>query len=139
MADYDTVGGGASGAASGAMAGVQAGAAFGPIGMIAGGLLGGLFGSKKTKVPKPPTYSQMMNYNLDAQAGIQDKLLGNEAAYRPKYQALQEDTLNRQLYGGDGTSGYMEMLNQSNAALAGVQGNAARGYMGNMGGPFWQG
>jgi len=134
MADYDTVGGGASGAASGAMSGVMAGASFGPIGMIAGGLLGGLFGSKKTKVPKPPTYSQMMNYNLDAQAGIQDKLLGLESTWRPKYQGLQEDTLNRQLYGGDGTQGYISMLNQSNAALAGVQANAAQGYMGTLAG-----
>lgn len=132
MADYDSVGGGASGAISGAMSGVQAGAAFGPIGMIAGGLLGGLFGSKKTKVPKPPTYSQMMNYNLDAQESIQDKLLGLETKFRPKYQSLQETTLNNQLYGGEGNAGYINMLNQSNAALAGVQGNAARGYMGTM-------
>ena len=134
MADYDSVGGGAAGFASGAMSGVQAGAAFGPIGMIAGGLLGGLFGSKKTKVPKPPTYSQMMNYNLDAQEGIQDKLLGLETKFRPKYQGLQEATLNNQLYGGEGNAGYISMLNQSNAALAGVQGNAARGYMGTLGG-----
>ena len=132
MADYDSVGGGAAGFASGAMSGVQAGAAFGPIGMIAGGILGGLFGSKKTKVPKPPTYSQMMNYNLDAQEGIQDKLLGLETKFRPKYQTLQETTLNNQLYGGEGNAGYISMLNQSNAALAGVQGNAARGYMGTM-------
>jgi len=134
MADYDTIGGGASGAISGAASGAMAGAALGPIGMIAGGLLGGLFGSKKKKVPKPPTYSQMMNYNLDAQEGIQNKLLGLESTWRPKYQGLQEDTLNRQLYGGDGTSGYIDMLNQSNAALAGVQGNAARGFMGTMAG-----
>ena len=134
MADYDSVGGGAAGFASGAMSGVQAGAAFGPIGMIAGGLLGGLFGSKKTKVPKPPTYSQMMNYNLDAQEGIQDKLLGLETKFRPKYQGLQEATLNNQLYGGEGNAGYIAMLNQSNAALAGVQGNAARGFMGTMAG-----
>lgn len=134
MADYDTVGGGTSGAVSGALSGAQAGAAFGPIGMGVGAIIGGLFGKKKTKVPKPPTYSQMMNYNLDAQEGIQSKLLGLESTWRPKYQGLQEETLNRQLYGGDGTSGYINMLNQSNAALAGVQANAAQGFMGTMAG-----
>ena len=134
MADYDTVGGGTSGAVSGALSGAQAGAAFGPIGMGVGAIIGGLFGKKKTKVPKPPTYSQMMNYNLDAQEGIQGKLLGLESTWRPKYQGLQEETLNRQLYGGDGTSGYINMLNQSNAALAGVQANAAQGFMGTMAG-----
>ena len=66
MSEYDTVGGGTSGAVSGALSGAQAGAAFGPIGMGIGAVIGGLFGRKKTKVPKPPTYSQMMNYNLDA-------------------------------------------------------------------------
>lgn len=141
MADYDTVGGGATGAVTGAATGAMAGAGLaqmgmvaGPVGMIAGALLGGLFGSKKTKVPKPPTYSQMMNTNLDAQAGIQDKLLGLETKFRPKYQGLQEATLNNQLYGGEGNAGYIQMLNQSNEALAGVQGNAARGYMGTMAG-----
>ncbi len=134
MADYDTVGGGATGAASGAMSGAMAGAALGPIGMGIGAVLGGLFGSKKTKVPKPPTYSQMMNYNLDAQAGIQDKLLTLEGEFRPRYQGLQEQTLNRQLYGGDGTQGYISMLNQANAALSGVQANAAQGFMGTMAG-----
>jgi len=134
MADYDSVGGGASGAASGAMSGAMAGASFGPIGMGIGAVLGGLFGSKKTKVPKPPTYSQMMNTNLDAQEGIQGKLLGLESTWRPKYQGLQEETLNRQLYGGDGTQGYISMLNQSNTALQGVQGQAGAGYMNTLGG-----
>jgi len=135
MADeYDSIGGGATGAASGAMSGAMAGAALGPIGMGVGAVLGGLFGSKKTKVPKPPTYGQLMNNNLDAQEGIQDRLLGLEAKFRPKYQGLQEQTLNRQLYGGDGTQGYASMLNQSNQALLGVQQQAASGYMGTMGG-----
>jgi hypothetical protein len=134
MSDYDTVGGGTSGAVSGALSGAQAGAAFGPIGMGIGAVIGGLFGKKKTKVPKPPTYSQMMNYNLDAQAGIQSKLLGLEETWRPKYQGLQETTLNNQLYGGEGNAGYINMLNQSNAALAGVQANAAQGFMGTMAG-----
>lgn len=132
MSDYDTVGGGTSGAVSGALAGAQAGSSFGLIGMGVGALIGGLFGRKKTKVPKPPTYSQMMNYNLDAQAGVQDKILGLEETWRPRYQGLQERTLDRQLYGGDGTKGYINMLNQSNAALAGVQANAAQGFMGTM-------
>ncbi len=129
---YDSVGGGATGAASGAVSGAMAGSAFGPIGMGVGALIGGLFGSKKTKVPKPPSYSQMMNTNLDAQHGVQDKLLTLEGEFRPRYQGLQEQTLNRQLYGGDGTQGYISMLNQSNAALAGVQANAAQGFMGTM-------
>ncbi len=134
MAEYDTVGGGTTGAVSGAASGAMAGAAFGPIGMGIGAVLGGLFGKKKTKVPKPPTYSQMMNYNLDAQEGIQSRLLSAESTWRPKYQSLQEETLNRQLYGGDGTSGYIGMLNNANAALAGVQANAAQGFMGTMAG-----
>lgn len=134
MAEYDTVGGGATGAASGAMSGAMAGAAFGPIGMGIGAIFGGLFGSKKTKVPKPPTYSQMMNANLDAQEGIQDKLLSLEGRYRGQYQTLQEKTLSTNLYGGDGQYGYIDMLNRSNAALAGVQANAANTYMGTMAG-----
>ena len=134
MADYDSVGGGASGAASGAMSGAMAGASFGPIGMGIGAVLGGLFGSKKTKVPKPPTYSQMMNANLDAQEGIQDKLLGLEGKFRPKYQGLQETTLNNQLYGGEGNEGYIGMLNRSNTALMGVQAQAGAGFMNTLGG-----
>lgn len=134
MADYDTVGGGASGAASGAMSGAMAGAALGPIGMGVGAIIGGLFGSKKTKVPKPPTYGQLMNNNLDAQRDIQGKLLTLEGEYRPQYQALQEQTLNRQLYGGKGTEGYISMLNKSNEALMGVQDKAATGYMTTLGG-----
>jgi hypothetical protein len=134
MADYDTIGGGATGAASGAMSGAMAGAALGPIGIIGGALLGGLFGSKKTKVPKPPTYGQLMDRNLDAQAGIQGKLLALEGANRPLYQGLQERTLNSQLYGGDGNQGYINMLNQSNEALLGVQSRAGTGYLNTLGG-----
>lgn len=134
MADYDSIGGGATGAASGAMSGAMAGAALGPIGMGVGALLGGLFGSKKTKVPKPPTYGQMMNRNLDAQEGIQSRVLGLEAKYRPQWQSLQEKTLQQQLYGGEGNQGYINMLNQSNAALAGVQANAGQGYLNTLGG-----
>lgn len=138
MADYDTVGGGTTGAVTGAASGAMAGAAIsalgGPIGILGGAILGGLFGSKKTKVPKPPSYSQMMNYNLDAQAGIQDKLLSNEATYRPRYQGLQEQTLNDQLYGGGNNAGYINMLNRSNNALLGVQGQYAQNYMTTLGG-----
>lgn len=134
MAEYDSIGGGVTGAVSGGAAGVMAGSAFGPVGMVVGGLLGGLFGSKKTKVQKPPSYSQMMNTNLTGQEGIQSRLLGLESTWRPKYQGLQEETLNRQLYGGDGTEGYIGMLNRANAALAGVQGQAAQGYMGTLAG-----
>jgi hypothetical protein len=74
----DSIGGGATGAITGAASGAMIGAAGGPIGMVAGALIGSLFGSKKRKVPRPPSYSQMMNYNLDAQEGIQDRLLGLE-------------------------------------------------------------
>jgi len=137
MADdtqYDSVGGGTTGAASGAMSGAMAGAAFGPVGMGVGALIGGLFGSKKTKVPRPPTYGQLMNNNLDAQSGIQSKLLALESANRPLYQGLQERTLQSQLYGGDGNQGYINMLNQSNEALQGVQARAGTGYMNTLGG-----
>jgi hypothetical protein len=137
MADdtqYDSVGGGASGAASGAMSGAMAGASFGPIGMGIGAVIGGLFGSKKTKVPKPPTYGQLMNRNLDAQEGIQDRLIGLEGKYRGQYQNLQENTLQSQLYGGNGNQGYINMLNQSNEALQGVQAMAGTGYMNTLGG-----
>jgi hypothetical protein len=122
---------------SGAMAGAslaKMGAVAGPVGMIVGGLVGALFGSKKTKVPKPPTYGQLMNNNLDAQSGIQSKLLALEAANRPLYQGLQERTLQSQLYGGDGNQGYINMLNQSNEALQGVQSRAGTGYMNTLGG-----
>lgn len=134
MADYDTVGGGATGAASGAMSGAMAGAALGPVGAVVGAVFGGLFGSKKTKVPRPPTYGQLMNNNLDAQRDIQSKLLALESANRPLYQGLQERTLQSQLYGGDGNLGYINMLNQSNEALQGVQTRAGTGYMNTLGG-----
>lgn len=141
MAEYDKVGGGATGAATGALTGAMGGAALGakigavggPLGMAVGALLGGLFGSKKTKVPRPPTYGQMMNNNLDAQRGVQSKLLALEGAFRPQYQGLQEQTLNNQLYGGDGNAGYINMLNQSNQALLGVQRGYAQNYMNTLG------
>jgi hypothetical protein len=76
----------------------------------------------------------MMNYNLDSQAGIQSKLLALEGANRPLYQGLQERTLNSQLYGGDGNQGYINMLNQSNEALLGVQSRAGTGYLNTLGG-----
>jgi hypothetical protein len=141
MSQTDSVGGGVTGAASGAMSGVMAGAGLakmgavaGPVGMVVGGLLGAIFGSKKKKVPKPPTYGEMMNNNLDAQAGIQGKLLTLEGQYRPQYQRLQEQTLNNQLYGGEGNAGYINMLNQSNQALLGVQRGYAQNYMNTLGG-----
>lgn len=142
MAEYDKVGGGATGAASGAMTGAMSGYALGakigavggPVGMAVGALLGGLFGSKKTKVPKPPSYGQMMENNLNAQQGIQGKLLALEGEYRPQYQGLQEQTLNNQLYGGNGNAGYINMLNQSNQALLGVQRGYAQNYMNTLGG-----
>ena len=141
MSQTDSVGGGVTGAASGAMSGVMAGAGLakmgavaGPVGMVVGGLLGAIFGSKKKKVPRPPTYGEMMNNNLDAQAGIQGKLLGLEGQYRPQYQGLQEQTLNNQLYGGEGNAGYINMLNKSNQALLGVQRGYAQNYMNTLGG-----
>lgn len=143
MSQTDTVGGGLTGAATGAISGGLAGvglaaaspalAALGPIGWIGMGL-GAIFGSKKKKVPKPPTYGQMMNNNLDAQQGIQGRLLALEGEYRPQYQGLQEQTLNNQLYGGNGNAGYINMLNQSNQALLGVQRGYAQNYMNTLGG-----
>lgn len=141
MSQYDSVGGGLTGAATGGASGVMAGAALakagmvaGPVGMVVGGLLGALFGSKKTKVPKPPTYGQMMENNLNAQQGIQGKLLGLEKEYRPQYQNLQEQTLSEQLYGSNNNAGYINMLNQSNQALLGVQRGYAQNYMNTLGG-----
>ncbi len=142
MAEYDSVGGGASGGATGAMAGAvggyavgaKIGAVGGPVGMAIGAVLGGLFGSKKTKVPRPPTYGQLMNRNLDAQESIQDRLLTLEGKYRGQYQGLQERTLQSQLYGGNGNQGYINMLNESNEALQGVQARAGAGYMNTLGG-----
>lgn len=142
MTQYDTVGGGATGALTGAMSGAMSGAAIGskigaiggPVGMAVGALLGGLFGKKKTKVARPPTYGQMMINNLDAQAGVQGKILGLESEYRPQYQRLQESTLNNQLYGGNNNAGYISMLNQSNEALLGVQNQYAQNYMSTLGG-----
>ena len=116
------------------MSGAMAGAALGPIGMGIGAIIGGLFGSKKTKVPRPPSYGQMMENNLNAQQGIQGKLLALEGEYRPQYQGLQEQTLNDQLYGGNGNTGYINMLNRSNQALLGVQRGYAQNYMNTLGG-----
>lgn len=130
----DSIGGGASGFVTGAASGAMIGAAGGPIGMVAGALIGGLFGSKKRKVPRPPSYSQMMNANLDAQEGIQERLLNLESRYRPRYQTLQEETLTNQLYGGGENRGYIAMLSDANRALAGVQGEAARLQLGTMAG-----
>lgn len=141
MSQTDSVGGGVTGAVSGAMSGVQAGAGLakmgavaGPVGMVVGGLLGAIFGSKKKKVPRPPTYGQMMENNLNAQQGIQGRLLGLEREYRPQYQNLQEQTLNDQLYGGGNNAGYINMLNKSNQALLGVQRGYAQNYMNTLGG-----
>ena len=143
MADYDKVGGGLTGAATGAISGGLAGvglaaaspalAALGPIGWIGMGL-GAIFGSKKTKVPKPPSYGDMMQNNLSAQQGVQGKLLALEGDYRPQWQGLQEQTLNDQLYGGNGNAGYIQMLNRSNNALLGVQSQYAKNYMTTLGG-----
>jgi len=55
-----------------------------------------------------------------------------EGRYRGQYQTPQEKPLSTNLYGGDGQYGYIDMLNRSNAALAGVQANAANTYMGTM-------
>jgi hypothetical protein len=130
----DSIGGGATGAITGAASGAMIGAAGGPIGMVAGALIGSLFGSKKRKVPRPPSYSQMMNYNLDAQEGIQDRLLGLEERYRPRYQGLQEETLTSQLYGGGENAGYISMLSDANRALAGLQSEAAGLQLGTLSG-----
>lgn len=131
----DSIGGGVVGGVTGAASGAMAGTMIMPgIGTAIGAVIGGLFGSKKRKVPRPPSYSQMMNTNLDAQEGIQDRLLSLESRYRPRYQTLQEETLSSQLYGGGENQGYISMLSEANRALAGVQDEAARLQLGTMAG-----
>ena len=127
---YDTIGGGTTGAVSGAMSGAMAGAALGPIGMGVGAIIGGLFGKKKTKVPKPPSYSQMMTGALNAQEGIQGRLIGLERQYAPEWQALNEYRMNTQLYGDGTNQGYLGMLEQlqgrmGNLEMAGARQNFA--------------
>ena len=104
----------------------------GPWGALAGGILGGIFGSQGTKVPKPPTYEEIMSNNITSQGNVQQQLLDAEGKWRPKYQTLQEQTLNRQLYGGDGTAGYLNMLSNANTAMYGLQQQAAGQYMNTM-------
>ena len=47
--------------------------------------------------PPPRSYAGEMNSALDAQAGIQDRLIGLEGQYTPKYQELQRNTLMGQM------------------------------------------
>lgn len=130
--DYGStkIGGGTTGAVSGAASGAMAGAAFGPIGMGIGAVLGGLFGSKKTSVPKPPSYRQLMASNIKAQQAIQGRLLQLEGQYRPQWQQLTEKTYNTQLYGGNGTEGYLGMLGTLQGKMLGLQEQAVTGNMG---------
>jgi hypothetical protein len=134
--DYGTtsIGGGKTGAASGALSGAAAGFAVGgPIGAVAGALLGGIFGKKKTKVPNPPSYGKLMKNTLSSQRDIQGQLLSYESEYRPMYQSLAEETYNRQLYGGQGTEGYLNMLERLQGGVAGVERRAALQNMEMMG------
>jgi hypothetical protein len=125
MAEYDKVGGGGTGAATGALSGAAAGAAFGPIGMIGGAILGGIFGSKKTKVPKPPTYSQMMSGALTAQEGMQGRLIGLEREWRPEWQSINEDTMLSQLYGDSRNKGFLSIMEDLQGGVAGLERQAA--------------
>lgn len=128
------IGGGATGAVSGAASGAMAGAALGPIGIGVGAVLGGLFGSSGTDVPPPPSYQEIMTTNLNSQQAIQGQLLDLESQYRPQYQNLQEQTLHRQLFGGDGTSGYINQVGEANRALLGLQNDYAGQYMNTLSG-----
>ena len=117
------IGGGAQGAVTGLTSGAAAGASIGgpwgaAIGGIAGGLLG-FFGGEE--VQAPPTYEDLMKSSMAAQAGIQPELLALEGKYRPKWQSLNEATYNRQLYGGDGTQGYLGMLERLQSGVSGLE------------------
>jgi len=129
-----SIGGGTTGAVSGGLSGAAAGFAVGgPIGAVIGGIFGGLFGSKKTKAPAAPTYEQIMARNLNSQQQIQGNLLNLEGQYRPMYQGLQETTLNSQLYGGMGNQGYLQMVEEANAAQQGLQQRSGTGYLNTLG------
>jgi len=129
------MGGGVQGGINGAQQGAQAGMTLGgPVGGIIGAIWGGISGSKGVQVPKPPTYEEIMSNNITSQENVQSQLLAAEGKWRPQYQTLQEQTLNRQMYGGDGTQGYLSMLNASNQALQGLQGTSAGGYLNTLGG-----
>lgn len=131
MANYGStsVGGGAQGALSGAMAGAQAGAAFGPWGIGIGALAGGIFGGQSTSVPKPPSYEKLMQNTLKAQRSIQGPLLDLEGQYRPQWQKLNETTYNQQMFGGNGTTGYLDLMNRAQAGMQGYEQNAVRGQL----------
>lgn len=116
MADYDTIGGGTQGAVGGALSGAAAGAPLGPIGIGIGALLGGIFGSKKTKVPKPPTYSQILEGALTGQENMQGRFINLEKTYRPEWQNVAETSYLTQLMGDGNNLGYLDLVNRARQA-----------------------
>jgi hypothetical protein len=67
--------------------------------VVGGGMMVGGALSKPGNIQAPPprSYAGEMNSALDAQAGIQDRLLGLEGQYTPRYQELQRNTLMGQM------------------------------------------
>lgn len=110
---YDTIGGGTQGAVSGGLSGAAALGSLGPWGIAAGALLGGIFGSKKTKVPRPPTYAEMLEGALSGQEKITPRTIQLERTYRPEYQNLNENTYMSQLFGDGNNLGYLDLMNRA--------------------------
>ena len=67
--------------------------------IVGGGMMvgGALSKPGDIQAPKARSYEGEMNSALDAQAGIQDRLIGLEGQYTPKYQELQKNTLMGQM------------------------------------------
>jgi hypothetical protein len=122
---------------------------------IGGGMMAGGIASKPGNIsaPKARNYEQEMNKALDAQAGIQDKLIGLEGQYTPKYQELQKNTLMGQMgtlsslygtanqYAGQLGNQYMDTMTplyqragqSSMGAYGSMLGSQAMGIYGQMG------
>ena len=66
---------------------------------IAGGMIAGGIASRPKGISAPPPRSYLgeMQSALDAQAGIQNRLLGLEQQYTPQYQELQKQSLMGQM------------------------------------------
>jgi hypothetical protein len=83
------------------------------------GVVGAVKGASagKQKAPPPRSYLGEMQDALNAQAGIQDRLLGLEEQYTPLYQQLQQKTLQGQM----GTLG--SLYRDAGNLSAGLQGD----------------
>jgi hypothetical protein len=96
-----------------------------------GSLVGG-FMSKPKNMPLPKTYGEVGNQNIDMQRGWQSNYINSEAQWRPQWQNLNESTLQGQLFGGNGNSGYLNMLEQAQAGSLGLQESYGAGQLGMM-------